>query len=36
LAHEFAYHLKHKRIKNAFYHLKGFLDYKKGKFGRLN
>lgn len=33
LAHEFAYHLKNKRVKNAFYHIKGYVDFLKGKKG---
>jgi GT2 family glycosyltransferase len=36
IVHEFAYHLKHKRIKNAMYHLRGFIDFKKGKSGKLS
>lgn len=35
LSHEFAYHLKHRRFKNAFYHLKGYIDFKKGRVGKL-
>jgi GT2 family glycosyltransferase len=35
LVHELAYHLKHKRIKNAWYHVKGYLHFTKGKFGAL-
>jgi GT2 family glycosyltransferase len=31
--HEFAYHLKHKRTKNAFYHLKGIYHYYTMKMG---
>ena len=35
LLYQFAFHLKHKRFKNAFYHLKGYVDFKKGKSGKL-
>src|SRR5690606_13357951 len=35
LVHEFAYHLKYKRVKNAIYLLKGYLDFKKGKYEKL-
>lgn len=35
LGHELAFHLKHKRFKNAFYHLKGYIDFKKGRVGKL-
>lgn len=31
--HEFAYHLKYQRIKNAFYHLKGIYHYYIGRMG---
>jgi GT2 family glycosyltransferase len=36
LAHEFAYHLKNKKFKNAKYLLKGYLDFKRGRLGKLN
>ena len=36
LAHEFAFHVKNKRFKNAFYHLKAFIDFKRGKVGKVN
>lgn len=35
LMYEFAYHVKHKRFKNAFYLLKGYIDFKKGRSGKL-
>lgn len=35
LGHELAYHIKHKRFKNAFYHMKGYLDFRKGRSGKL-
>lgn len=35
LAHELAFHLKNGRFKNAYYHLRGYVDYKKGKSGPL-
>lgn len=35
LLHEFAYHLKNKRVKNAWYHVKGYLHFTRGKFGAL-
>jgi GT2 family glycosyltransferase len=35
LVHELAYHLKHKRVKNAWYHIKGYLHFTQGKFGAL-
>jgi GT2 family glycosyltransferase len=31
--HEFAYHLKYKRAKNALYHLKGIFHYLTGRMG---
>lgn len=31
--HEFGYHLKYQRIKNAFYHLKGIYHYYIGRMG---
>lgn len=31
--HELAFHLKHRRPKNALYHLKGYYDFLKGKKG---
>lgn len=33
LLHELAYHLKNGRGKNALFHLKGFIDFVKGKKG---
>jgi GT2 family glycosyltransferase len=33
VAHEFGHHLKHGRLKNARYHLKGVYDFIKGKRG---
>ena len=33
LVHEFAYHLKYRRLKNALYHLKGVYHYLTGKMG---
>ena len=33
MLYEFAFHINNKRLKNAFYHLKGFYDFKKGKKG---
>jgi len=35
MAHELAFHLKNRRFKNAYYHLRGYVDYKKGKSGSL-
>jgi GT2 family glycosyltransferase len=35
IVHEFAYHLKKKRLKNAMYHLRGYIDFKKGRTGKL-
>jgi GT2 family glycosyltransferase len=35
MLHEFALHLKKRRFKNAYYHLRGYLDYKKGKLGQF-
>ncbi len=35
LVHELAFHLKHKRLKNAWYHLKGYLHFTRGKMGAL-
>ncbi|MEO7049273.1 MAG: glycosyltransferase family 2 protein [Ferruginibacter sp.] len=36
IAFEFAYHIKNKRVKNAFYHLKGVYDFIKGKKGAFS
>jgi GT2 family glycosyltransferase len=33
ILYELAFHLKNKRIKNAYYHLKGYFDFLKGKKG---
>ena len=33
MLHELAYHLKNRRGKNALFHLKGFIDFLKGKKG---
>lgn len=33
LIHEFAYHLKYRRTKNALYHLRGIMHYYSGKMG---
>jgi GT2 family glycosyltransferase len=33
MLYELAFHIKNKRIKNAFYHIKGFYDFIKGKKG---
>lgn len=33
IIHEFAYHLKYRRIKNALYHLKGIFHFFTGKVG---
>ncbi len=33
MLHEFAFHLKNRRLRNAVYHLKGFYDFLKGKKG---
>lgn len=35
LLHEFLYHLKNRRLKNAYYHIKGYYDFLKGKSGPL-
>ncbi len=35
LVHEFAHHLKNKRFKNARYLLKGYIDFKRGRTGKL-
>lgn len=35
MAHEFAFHIKNMRFKNAYYHLKGYYDFLKGKKGSL-
>lgn len=35
LAHELAFHFKNRRLKNAVYHLKGYLDFTFGKSGAL-
>jgi len=35
ILHEFAYHLKNRRFKNVYYHLKGYIDYKRGVTGQL-
>lgn len=36
LLHDAAFHLKNRRFKNAYYHLKGYIDYKRGVTGQLN
>lgn len=36
MLHDTAFHLKHGRFKNIYYHLKGYIDYKRGIRGRLN
>jgi GT2 family glycosyltransferase len=33
--HEFAFHVKNRRIKDALYHLKGIYDFAIGKKGNL-
>lgn len=35
LLHEFAFYLKTKKYKNAVYLLRGYIDFKKGKTGRI-
>ncbi len=35
LLHEFAFLIKNKKYKNAVYHVKGFVDFKKGKTGKI-
>jgi GT2 family glycosyltransferase len=35
MAHEFAFHIKNLRFKNAYYHLRGFIDFKKKKLGQF-
>lgn len=35
LMHEFAFFLKRRKYKNALYLVKGYIDYRKGKTGRL-
>lgn len=36
LLHDAAFHLKNRRFKNVYYHLKGYIDYKRGVTGQLN
>jgi GT2 family glycosyltransferase len=36
LLHELAFHTKNRRFKNVRYHIKGYLDYKRGKTGQLS
>jgi GT2 family glycosyltransferase len=36
LTHNLLFHLKNRRFKNVYYHLKGYLDYKRGVTGQLN
>lgn len=35
MAHELAFHIKNLRFKNAYYHLLGYRDFKKGKSGQF-
>jgi GT2 family glycosyltransferase len=35
MLYEFAFHIKNRRFKNAYYHLKGFFDYKFGNSGQI-
>ncbi|MCU7548273.1 glycosyltransferase family 2 protein [Chitinophagaceae bacterium LB-8] len=35
ILYEMAFHLKNMRIRNVFYHIKGFYDFKRGKKGSM-
>lgn len=35
LFYQFAFHIKNKRFKNAYYHIKGYIDFKRGRSGKL-
>ena len=36
IAHEFAFHVKNLRFKNAYYHLRGYMDFRKKKLGQFS
>jgi GT2 family glycosyltransferase len=36
LTHDLLFHLKNRRFKNVYYHLKGYIDYRRGVTGSIN